>query len=81
MCFVAPRTVFLLELLYVRDHLPVLLLLRPPLLIFFLGRNREYQDLNLNIVFNVAVSATIISWFPKPLKRCVIPPLSVFLCQ
>ena len=48
---------------------------------FFLGRNRDYQDLNLNIVFNVAVSATIISWFPKPLKRCVIPPLSVFLCQ
>ena len=48
------------------------LLLRPPLLTFFLGRDREYQDLNLNFVFNVAISATIIGWFPKPLKRCVV---------
>jgi hypothetical protein len=46
---------------------------------FFLGRNREYQDLNLGFVFNVAISATIISWFPKPLKRYVVPPLSVSL--
>jgi hypothetical protein len=65
--------VFLSELLYVRDHFPVLLLLRPPLIKFFLGRDRDYQDLNLGFVFNVAISATIISWFPKPLKRCVVP--------
>jgi len=38
----------------------------------FLGRDREYQDLNLGFVFDVAISATIISWFPKPLKRCVV---------
>jgi hypothetical protein len=39
----------------------------------FLGRDRDYQNLNLGFVFNVATSATIISWFPKPLKRCVVP--------
>jgi len=80
-CFVAPRIVFSSEPLYVRGHFPVLPLLRPPLLTFFLGRDRDYQNLNLDFVFHVAISAMIISWFPKPLKRCVVPPLSMFLCQ
>ncbi|KAN0116359.1 cytochrome P450 monooxygenase [Russula decolorans] len=41
-----------------------------------LCRDRDYQDLNLGFVFNVAISATIISWFPKPLKRIVSRTLS-----
>jgi hypothetical protein len=56
-------------------------LLRPPLLIFCPGRDRDYQNLNLGFAVNVVIFGTIISCFPKPLKLCVVPPLSVFLCQ
>jgi hypothetical protein len=71
------------EFLYVRNHFSVLLLglLRLPLLIFCPGRDRDYQNLNLGFAINVVILGAIVSWFPKPLKLCVVPPLSVFLCQ
>ena len=42
------------------------------MLIFFPGRNPDYQRLNLTFATNVLKFATIIGFFPKPLKRCVI---------
>jgi hypothetical protein len=48
------------------------------LLIFFPGRDHDYQTLNLTFRVNVVKFGFIISLFPKPLKPCVVP-LSVFL--
>ena len=39
----------------------------------FLGRNHDYQSLNLSFAVNVVIFSTIISWFPKPLKPYVVP--------
>ena len=36
-----------------------------------IGRNRDYQTLNLNFAVNVIKYATIISMFPNPLKPYV----------
>jgi hypothetical protein len=47
---------------------------------FFSGRDRDYQNLNLTYSINVMKFGIIISWFPKPLKLCVVP-LHVFLFQ
>jgi len=41
-----------------------------------LCRDQEYQNLNLSFLGNVVISATIISWFPKPLKLIVSRMLS-----
>jgi hypothetical protein len=39
-----------------------------PVLIFFPGRDHEYQDLNLSFAINVMKFGMIIGLFPKPLK-------------
>ena len=36
------------------------------------GRNRDYQDLTLTHAVNVMKYATILSFVPRPLKRCAI---------
>ena len=41
-------------------------------LTLFLGRNRDYQHLNLTFAVNVIKYGTIINMFPKPLKPCVV---------
>jgi len=43
---------------------------------FFVGRNLDYQDLNLTFAINVVKFATIIRFFPKPLKPIVARVLS-----
>src|SRR5579863_7191198 len=43
----------------------------------FLGRNRDYQDLNLTFAVNVVKYGTVISFFPKPLKPCVV--ISIYM--
>jgi hypothetical protein len=40
---------------------------------FFLGRDRDYQNLNLAFAVHVIKFVKIISWFPEPLKPCVVP--------
>ena len=42
------------------------------MLIFFPGRNPDYQHLNLTFATNVMKFATIIRFFPRPLKRCAV---------
>ena len=39
---------------------------------FFPGRDRDYQTLNINFAANVVKFGMIISFFPKPLKSCVL---------
>ena len=39
---------------------------------YLIGRDRDYQALNLNLAVNVIKFATIISMFPKPLKPYVV---------
>jgi hypothetical protein len=39
---------------------------------FFPGRDRDYQNLNLAFAVHLIKFARIISWFPKPLKLCVV---------
>ena len=46
-------------------------------LTLFLGRNRDYQDLNLTFAINVIKSGIIINMFPEPLKPCVVVPVYV----
>jgi hypothetical protein len=36
------------------------------------GRNRDYQRLNMMFAINVMKNSTIISFFPKLLKPCVV---------
>ena len=43
----------------------------------FLGRDRDYQDLNLTFAVNVVKHGTIISFFPKLLKPCVV--ISIYI--
>ena len=38
----------------------------------FLGRDPDYQTLNLTFAINVRKFGMIISWFPWPLKLCVV---------
>ena len=66
---VEPRIVFLLAFLFVRDHSRALWIVRS-VLMFFIGRNPDYQHLNLTFAINVVKFATIIRFFPKPLKLC-----------
>ena len=44
-----------------------------------LGRNRDYQDLNLTFAVNVVKYGTIISFFPKFLKPCVVISIYILL--
>ena len=41
-------------------------------MVVFLGRNRDYQELNLTFAVNVIKHGMIVSFFPKPLKSCVV---------
>ena len=59
----------MLEFLYVSDYFPRSIFLTAcPI---SLGRNHDYQFLNLTFAANVVKFATIIRLFPKPLKPCV----------
>jgi hypothetical protein len=40
--------------------------------LIFLGRDPVYQTLNLTFAINMRKFGMIISWFPRPLKRCVV---------
>jgi hypothetical protein len=46
-------------------------------LIFFPGRDYDYQTLNLSFAVNVVKFGLIIGMFPKPLKPCVVPSICV----
>jgi len=50
-------------------------------LTLFLGRNRDYQHLNLTFAVNVIKYGTIINMFPKPLKPCVVVPIYILLSR
>ena len=49
--------------------------LQSPVLIFFPGRDYDYQTLNLTFAINVMKFGLIIGLFPKPLKPCVVSPI------
>ena len=53
-------------------HFLVLRLLQRHVLIFFSGRDYDYQTLNLTFAVNLIKFGLIISMFPKPLKPCVV---------
>ncbi len=48
-------------------------------LTLFLGRNRDYQSLNLTFAINVIKYGIIINMFPKPLKPYVVVPIYILL--
>ena len=58
-------------------HFLVLRSLQQPVLIFFPGRDYDYQTLNLTFAINVVKFGLIIGMFPKPLKPCVVPSIRV----
>ena len=52
-------------------HFLVLRSLQQPVMIFFSGRDYDYQALNLTFTVNVVKFALILRMFPKPFKPCV----------
>ena len=52
---------------------------------FLIGRDKDYQTVNLTFTINVSKFAAIISMFPRPLKPCVATsydePVSLSWCQ
>ena len=62
--------------LFVCHHSLTLLFVRS-VLMFFPGRNLDYHKLNLTFAINVVKYGIIISFFPGPLKRCVVVPVYV----
>ena len=64
--FVRPQIVCLWGLRYVREISPIQskLSVNP----FFIGRNEDYLDLNLNFTTNVIKTAIILRMFPKSLR-------------
>jgi hypothetical protein len=49
--------------------------------IFFSGRDRDYQNLNLAFAVHFIKIIRIISWFPEFLKPCVVPLYTSFFYQ
>ena len=49
------------------------------LMVFFPGRDYDYQTLNLTFAVNVIKFGLIIGLFPRPLKPCAVSSISVSL--
>ncbi len=48
---------------------------------FILGRDHDYQTLNLTFTANLLKFCLIIGMFPKPLKQCVLSSISALPCR
>jgi hypothetical protein len=56
----------------VREFSPIFPFNKYHMLISLIGRDQDYQNLNLAFTVNLMKIATIISMFPKPLKLYVV---------